>query len=236
MGIQVMLGDCCAVNHHIENNSVDLVLTDLPYGVTKNKWDSVIPLDEFWKVVTRILKPGGAVVLFGAEPFSSTVRLSNVEAYKYDWKWIKEQGTGQLNVRRRPLVKYEDIMVFNTKTYNPQGLVACNINKAEKFTENYGKQSAYVQKFTNYPTSILEFNRPGLAYRNHPTEKPVSLLEYLIKTYTTKGDLVVDLTMGSGSTGVACVNIGRGFFGIEKELKYYKGSINRIKTAINVNN
>jgi len=224
-------GDCIEVMKTIESGSIDAIITDPPYGTTACKWDSVINFDLMWEQLNRIIKPNGAIVLFGSEPFSSSLRMSNIKNYKYDWKWEKEQGVGQLNCKRRPLKKTEDILIFNTKTYNPQGLIDCSIKKkAHKDNTVYGKQKDYTQKKSNYPTDILKFNRE-LRDRFHPTQKPIPLMEYLIKTYTNENETVLDFTMGSGSTGVACVNTNRSFIGIEMDDKYFEIAEQRIKEA-----
>tara|TARA_R110000782_G_scaffold245049_1_gene331755 strand:+ start:20 stop:745 length:726 start_codon:yes stop_codon:yes gene_type:complete len=228
--IKLYKGDCLEVMKEIEAGSIDAIITDPPYGTTACKWDSVIDFDLMWLELNRIIKPNGAIVLFGSEPFSSALRMSNIKNYKYDWIWEKEQGVGQLNCKRRPLKKTEQIMVFNTKTYNPQGLIDCNIPKKASQTDVYDTQKDYIQKKTNYPTDILKFNRE-LRGRKHPTQKPVSLMEYLIKTYTNEGETVLDFTMGSGSTGVACVNTKRNFIGIEMDDKYFEIAEDRIKEA-----
>ena len=230
--IDLRQGDCLEVMKSIESGSVDLILTDPPYGTTACKWDSVIDFDLMWEQLNRIIKPNGAIVLFGSEPFSSALRMSNIKNYKYDWKWEKEQGVGQLNCKRRPLKKVEDILIFNTKTYNPQGVIDCNVEKkAHKNDTVYGSQRDYTQKKTNYPTDILKFNRE-LRNRKHPTQKPVELMKYLVKTYTNKNETVLDFTMGSGSTGVACVNTNRKFIGIELDTDYFEIAKNRISGDI----
>tara|TARA_R110001606_G_scaffold146467_1_gene286442 strand:+ start:139 stop:828 length:690 start_codon:yes stop_codon:yes gene_type:complete len=225
--IDLIKGDCLEVMKTIETGSIDAIITDPPYGTTACKWDSVIDFDLMWEQLNRIIKPNGAIVLFGSEPFSSALRMSNVKNYKYDWKWEKEQGVGQLNCKRRPLKKTEDILVFNTKNYNPQGLRDCNIAKKAYQVDIYNKQKDYIQKKTGYPTDVLKFNRE-LKNRHHPTQKPILLMEYLIKTYTNESETVLDFTMGSGSTGVACVNTNRSFIGIEMDDKYFDIATERI--------
>ena len=226
--IKLINNDCLKVLPTIPDQSVDLILTDPPYGTTQCKWDNVISFELMWKQLNRIIKDNSAIVLFGSEPFSSALRMSNIKNYKYDWKWVKEQGTGQLNCKKRPLKKTEDIMVFNTKTYKPQGLKDCNINKkAYKINTVYNKQKDYIQKKTGYPTDILKFKRE-LKNRKHPTQKPLALMEYLIKTYTNELEVVLDFTMGSGSTGVACCNTNRHFIGIELDNQYFKTAKQRI--------
>lgn len=315
--IDLRKGDCLEVMKDIPDGSVDFVLTDPPYGTTACGWDSVIPFAQMWEQLKRIVKRGGAIVLFGSEPFSSLLRASNIDWYKYDWIWEKEQSSSGLQARIAPMKKHENISVFfqaptddttnayqslkeyfqsekeksglNSKqikellgnymashyftngsqfcipseenykklqstgffqvpfeeirkqyedcqntyknTYNPQ----MTDGKAYKChfapdAEVHGKSTHYVKENygTRYPTSILKFNRAkGL----HPTQKPVDLLEYLIKTYTNDGDTVLDFTMGSGSTGVACVNTGRSFVGIEMDDHYFEVAKNRIEEA-----
>jgi DNA modification methylase len=225
-------GDCLEIMKTIQDKSIDAIITDPPYGTTACKWDSVIPFDLMWEQLNRIIKPNGAIVLFGSEPFSSALRMSNIKNYKYDWKWLKEQGVGQLSCKKRPLKKTEDIMIFNTKTYNPQGLKDCNIiKKAYKKNTIYNAQKDYVQKKTGYPNNILKFNRE-LKNRKHPTQKPLALMEYLIKTYTNELETILDFTMGSGSTGVACCNTNRDFIGIELDKDYFKIAEQRIKNKL----
>ena len=227
--IKLLHGDCLnKMWDDIHDKSIDAIITDPPYGTTACKWDSVIPFDLMWEQLNRIIKPNGAIVLFGSEPFSSALRMSNIKNYKYDWVWVKEQGSGQLNCNRRPLKKIENICVFNTKIYNPQGLLhkKPTVRKAP-ISEIYDKQSESVYSMINYPTDILEFNR--VRKRKHPTQKPVALMEYLIKTYANENETVLDFTMGSGTTGVACINTNRKFIGIEKEEKYFNIAKNRIE-------
>tara|TARA_R110000851_G_scaffold278090_1_gene431161 strand:- start:9 stop:815 length:807 start_codon:yes stop_codon:yes gene_type:complete len=251
----------------VETGSVDLILCDLPYGTTDRKgkggsrifkWDSPLPLDDLWVQYRRILSPSGTVVLFGDQPFTSKLVLSNVEWFKYEWIWKKSRTTGFLLANYRPMKQTEDILVFSqlgaaaasAKTesgnmvYNPQGLIPKVVKKKNNpkrlgkvlgVTEFIGKgnklltNSEYEQKFTNYPKEILEF----AAEKNtvHPTQKPVSLLEYLIETYSHHDDLVMDNCMGAGSTGVACVNTSRRFVGFEMEEEYFKHAKSRIEEA-----
>lgn len=233
--IDLRQGDCLEVMKSIPDGSVDMVLCDLPYGTTPMKWDSVIDFDELWQQIDRVTKINAATVLFGSEPFSTRMRMSNIKFYRYDWVWIKSNVTGFQLANKMPLKKQENISVFYKKlpTYNPQGLIEYNkVNKRSK-TGSGGYISSnineYVQKFTNYPTQILEY-----AYdkdKLHPTQKPVALLEYLIKTYTDDGQTVLDMTFGSGSTGVACVNTDRRFIGIELDPDYFKIAEKRIHEA-----
>lgn len=216
----------------LPDRSVDMVLADLPYGTTHNKWDSVIPIDQLWKQYTRLLKVGGVVALFGDEPFSSSLRLSNPKWYRYDWYWIKNRGSGFLNAKRMPLKAVETISIFYPKLplYNPQMLKG-KPYKAKTGTKssNWGSyKTGWItdNKGTRYPVNAIRFDK--LAKTVHPTQKPVDLLEYLIKTYTNEGMTVLDNVMGSGSIGVACKNLNRNFIGIEKDPDYFKLAEERI--------
>ena len=232
MDYKLYKGDCLEVMDKLikEGVRVDMILTDPPYGTTACKWDSVIPFDEMWERLNRLIKPNGAIVLFGSEPFSSALRMSNIKKYKYDWLWNK-RPVNFLNAKRQPLREVENIMVFNSKIYNPQGLIYKErINKRSNSTETNSKHGLSNKSYyTNYPKQILRFiGERGL----HPTQKPVALLEYLIKTYTNEGELALDFTMGSGSTGVACINTNRKFIGIELNENYFniaKGRLENIK-------
>lgn len=208
---------------------VDAIITDPPYGTTACKWDSIIPLDEMWKRLNKLIKPNGVTALFGSEPFSSNLRVSNIYKYKYDWVWEK-RPVNFLNAKKQPLRKTERISIFGGQIYNPQGLIyKKRVNKRSNSTETNGLHGLEnVSEFTNYPTDVLEFiGERGL----HPTQKPVALMEYLIKTYTNKNEVVLDFTMGSGSTGIGCENTGRKFIGIELDDKYFDVAVNRIKAT-----
>ena len=227
------LGDCLEVMKEIPDGVIDMILTDPPYGTTACAWDSIIPLEPMWEQLKRVIKPNGAIVIFGSEPFSSTLRVSNSKWYSYDWKWEKTKPVGHLNANRKPMNKYEDIIVFSKKqpTYNPQGLKAIeprSITRTNKGGIYSGEQAGVgsIQKFTGYPSNIIKFKSQNGEL--HPTQKPVDLMEYLIKTYTNEGDLVLDNCMGSGTTGVACVNLNRDFIGIEKDPEYFKIAEKRI--------
>lgn len=232
--IQLYNNDCFDVFSKIEDNSIDFILTDPPYGTTACKWDIIIPFDPMWKQLKRIITDNGCIALFGSEPFSSHLRISNIKNFKYDWIWQKEQGTDFQLCKYKPLKNYELISIFGKKiTYKPQGLIKINKFKKAK-TDNLGHLSNkskrdHIQIFKNYPTQIIKFkNQRGL----HPTQKPVALLEYLIKTYTNENETVLDFTMGSGSTGIACKNIDRNFIGIEKDQKYFELAKKRIHNAL----
>ena len=226
-------GDMLEVMNGIPDKSVDMILTDLPYGTTACSWDTIIPFDKLWKQYNRVIKDNGAIVLTGNEPFSSHLRMSNIEDYRYDWKWDKVRGSNFATVGIRPFNSFEDIMVFYKKqpTYNPQmwfsssykqkqGYVGdskqTGLNRSDVFTESNGER---------YPLSIIRVSKEtGL----HPTQKPVELLEYLINTYTNEGQLVLDNTMGSGSTVVASVNTNRKFIGIELDKDYFNIAKERV--------
>ena len=229
--IELLKGDCLELMKTIEIGSVDAIITDPPYGTTACKWDSIIDFDLMWEQLNRIIKPNGAIVLFGSEPFSSALRMSNIKNYKYDWIWLKNNKTGHLNAKRRPLFNTEIISIFNTKTYNPQGLMPFNkIQKRGGNGDNYGVSGkSNYQEWTNYPTQTLDFKCQTKTI--HPTQKPIALMEYLIKTYTNENETILDFTMGSGSTGVACVNTNRKFVGIEQDEKYFEIAKNRIADA-----
>ena len=219
----------------IQDNSVDMILCDLPYGTTQNKWDSVIPLDRLWAEYKRIIKKNGAIALFAQTPFDKILGCSNIEMLKYEWIWAKTEGTGFLNAKKMPLKFHENILVFYEKppTYNPQ----MTKGKPYKYkkdgitSSNYGNSNGtdlIVNEGERHPKSIIEFKKDkGL----HPTQKPVALLEYLIRTYTNDGETILDNCMGSGSTGVACANTGRKFIGIELDRGYFEVAQKRVEGA-----
>ena len=239
-------GDCLELMKNIPDGSVDMILCDLPYGTTDCKWDSVIPFEPLWEKYNRVIKDNGAIVLFGSEPFSSSLRMSNLTMYKYDWVWDKVQGANFLNVKYQPLKNIENIMVFSKGRitngirqpikYNPQGVVKNNIVKTNSsdYTGTFSSSSIkkgkqYMTTGTGYPKCVIQFKKDKSSL--HPTQKPVALLEYLIKTYTNEGDVVLDNCMGSGSTGVACVNTNRRFIGIERDEGYFNIAKKRIEEA-----
>ena len=242
----LLFGDCLERMKSIPDASVDMILTDPPYGTTAYKWDSVIPFDLMWEQLKRIIKPNGAIVLFGSEPFSSALRMSNIKKYKYDWVWNKTKPQGFLNAKARPLVEHELIHVFSsgtctstskTMTYNPQGLINVDVLLKNTDTESMGKRksrksgSEYKQTQSNYPRSILRYAHDQS--KLHPTQKPVALLEYLIKTYTQENETVLDFTFGSCSTGVACLNTNRKFIGVEMNEEYFDIAKDRIESVLN---
>jgi len=211
---------------------VDAIICDPPYGTTACKWDSVINFNKMWFRLEKLIKPNGAIVLFGSEPFSSALRMSNIKNYKYDWYWDKGQGTGFLNSKKMPLKNIEIISVFQeTINYNPQmrtGFNPYEIKQGKTKTQNYGKQTGAVTKSdgTRYPLTLIKFIRDK--DKIHPTQKPVALMEYLIKTYTNENELILDFTMGSGTTLLACKNLNRRGIGIEMDKEYYDIAVNRI--------
>ena len=238
--------DCLNAMKSIADNSVDMVLCDLPYGTTKCLWDVVIPFEDLWKEYNRVCKPHAAIVLFGQEPFSSMLRMSNLKDYKYDLYWEKEAPTNVLQLKKRFGKNIETISVFYKKqcTYNPQkykheGKLVKNTVKG-KFgklsSDNQITPTEYIDDGTRYPKQVLRFNRVDKHHIVHPTQKPVELLEYLIKSFTNEGDTVLDNCMGSGSTGVACKNLNRNFIGIEKELTYFEIAKERIDGSCNLFN
>lgn len=235
--MQLMKGDCLELMKQIPDGSVDMVLCDLPYGTTQNKWDSVIPLELLWTQYKRIIKQGGAIVLHAGQPFSSVLTCSNLEQFKYQWTWVKTKITGVLNAKKMPVRKHEQVLVFapGKTIYNAQGLISCDVTRTDKVShssENYGKRGGieYNQAWTNWPRDVLEIPSQGKTV--HPTQKPVPLAEYLIRTYTHEGMTVLDNCAGSFTTGVACANLGRRFIGIEKDEKYFEIGVNRIKERI----
>ncbi len=235
----LMMGDCLERMKEIPDGSVDMVLADPPYGTTACKWDSIIDLDLMWEQLKRIIKPNGAIVLFGSEPFSSALRMSNIKNYKYDWKWDKKKPSTGLHAKIMPLKDYEDILVFSAKgVYKPVMKDAKERNDKARVAKNgeaFGG-NAVLRKHSNggksYPRSIIkDFSNANQNGRMHPTQKPVALMEYLIKTYTNESETVLDFTMGSGSTGVAAKNLNRKFIGIEMDENYFNIAKKRISEA-----
>lgn len=226
-------GDCLEVMADMADNSVDLILCDLPYGTTQNKWDAIIPFDALWKQYKRLAKDATAIVLTSSNPFSSALVMSQPKIFRHSWVWQKTHVTGHLNAKKMPMKMHEDVLVFGKKSvrYNPQGLVPYGkITKRGGNGSNFGKSGTEnFQEFTNYPRSIIEFANDG---DEHPTQKPVDLMSYLIRTYSDPGDVVLDNTMGSGTTGVACVREGRVFRGIEQDPDYFEIACRRIDEAM----
>ena len=234
--IDLRHGDCLELMKDIEDKSIDMILCDLPYGNTRNKWDSIIPLESLWEQYNRVIKDNGAIVLFSQQPFTSILVTSNRKYYRHEWIWEKEQGTGFLNAKKMPLKNHENILVFYKKapTYNPQMRLGFKPYKTKKghHGSNYGQDKGALTESSGerYPLTVVKFSRDK--DKLHPTQKPVELLEYLIKTYTNEGEVVLDNTMGSGSTGVACVNTNRNFIGIELNEEYFNIAKERIENTI----
>ena len=235
---ELKCGDCLELMKQIPDGSVDMILCDLPYGKTECKWDAIIPFDQMWNEYKRIIKGNGCIALFGSEPFASRLRLSSQSFYRYDWVWKKNKATQYLNANRVPLLDYEVVCIFYKKlpTYNPQmseGKSYSNRHKPGDSGEVYGKVAFSERNniTTRYPRRIVDFNVETKPV--HPTQKPVALLEYLVKTSTNEGETVLDNCMGSGSTGVACMNTGRRFIGIELDKQYFDIAQKRIEEAKN---
>ena len=240
-------GDCLEVMDYLieQGIKVDAIITDPPYGTTACSWDSVIPFDDMWKRLKLLRKDKSAIVLFGNEPFSSKIRISNLDEYKYDWKWLKESGSNFLNASNNPIKMNEDIIVFSNGTiangsknlmnYFPQGLIKSkkikknNVNSSDGTIGNRpSRKGNFVSEFSNYPNNILKFNRDSTGL--HPTQKPLELMKYLIETYTKKGDLILDFTSGSFTTCVAADQLGRRSIGIEMSKEYCNVGIKRLES------
>lgn len=233
----LLKGDCLTLMNGIPDKSIDMILCDLPYGTTRNKWDSIIPLDKIWKHYERIIKDDGAIVLTAQTPFDKVLGASNLKLLKYEWIWEKSKATGHLNAKRMPLKNHENILVFYKQlpAYKPQGLIKKTVPTIRKGGSgngtNYGKSDKdAIQEYENYPKAVLRF--PSETKTTHPTQKPVDLFEYLIKTYTNEGELVLDNTMGSGTTCVACVNTNRQYIGMELDEEYYTIAQKRVEEAL----
>ena len=232
--LTLICGNCLEEMPKLPPASVDLILCDLPYGTTRNRWDSVLPLGLLWKLYETVLKPNGAVCLFAQTPFDKALGASNLKMLKYEWIWQKTQGTGHLNARRAPLKAHENILVFykNQPPYNPQMTEGKPYKCVSgRGSSNYDRQvnTLTVNTGYRYPTTVVRFNSDkGL----HPTQKPQALCEYLIKTYTEPGAVVLDNCMGSGTTGAAAVKLGRKFIGIEKDPKYFETAKQRIEMSL----
>ena len=237
--IELYNGDCLKEMDKIPDGSVDLILTDPPYGITACKWDSVVPFEPMWEQLNRVIKANGAIIMMASQPFTSALIMSNVKMFKYCWTWVKSKKTGFLNAKKQPLKTVEDVVVFYKKqpTYNPQ---------MKKVKERFVSRSGgYSRKGIGYgehkaisssnnglenPYNLITIKSEGKCV--HPTQKPVALMEYLIKTYTNENETVLDFTMGSGTTGVACVKTNRNFIGIELDNKYFNISKERINDAL----
>ena len=238
--IDLYNGDCLEVMDKLIEKGivVDAIITDPPYGTTACKWDTVIPLDKMWERLNKLIKPNGAIVLFGSEPFSSALRMSNIKNYKYDWIWDKVNIGNPMLAKKQPLRCNENIIVFYKTQclYNPQMIKGKQWNRGGKkshTTDTLGTSSLINngsdKTDLKYPKTIITFSNANRVNNVHPTQKPVELMEYLIKTYTNENELVLDFTMGACSTGVACLNTNRNFIGIELDDKYFDISVNRIK-------
>lgn len=238
-------GDCLELMKNIPDGSVDMILCDLPYGTTACAWDTIIPFEPLWEQYKRIIKPNGAIILTASQPFTSALIMSNVEWFKYEWIWEKSRPTGHTQSKNKPMKKHENVLVFSSGTtvhatqssdrmpYFPQGLIELETpyirkkrNKAGEISPARPSHRDVVQKFSNYPTSILKYASTNDYI--HPTQKPVALFEYLIKTYTNEGETVLDNTAGSGTTAIAAINTNRNWICIEKDADYYSKACARI--------
>jgi site-specific DNA-methyltransferase (adenine-specific) len=241
MGVELRKGCCLELMKDIPDKSIDMVLSDLPYGITKCKWDIRLPFDKLWEQYNRIIKDNGAVVLFGVEPFASMLRMSNIKNYKYDWIWNKVSATGYLNARRRPMPQTENILVFGSgrksisyypiMAERPKGKI--NFSYCGSPSVLYNNAKTERRLYTQYyPKNILTFSNANRKGKLHPTQKPVPLLEYLIKTYTRENETVLDNCMGSGSTAIACINLGRSFTGMELDGDCFNAAAERVKNCV----
>ena len=241
--MQLIHGDCLEKMKGIPDKSIDMILCDLPYGTTACKWDVVIPLEPLWEQYGRIIKDNGAIVLFGSEPFSSYLRMSNIKQYKYDWVWDKKHSTNFMLAKKQPLKYHENIIIFNSKIYYPIKTKRAK-DKDYSGSRNEFKNNNIVSKVKDttknlrthlYPKSIIEEHSQKAECNNinrvHPTQKPVALLEYLIKTYTQENEIVLDNCMGSGTTAIACINTNRNYIGFEMDKHYCDIANERIESV-----
>jgi site-specific DNA-methyltransferase (adenine-specific) len=237
--IRLMQGDCLERMKEIESGSVDMILTDPPYGTTACKWDSIIPLEPMWEQLKRVIKPNGAIVMTASQPFTTTLISSNMKMFKYCWVWVKNFSTNFLHAKRQPLRKTEDILVWfkGASMYHPikteghiptQSARGSSVGKLWHGTNSRNYKGGDT---TRYPTNVINIDAHDPKNRKHPTQKPVALMEYLIKTYTNEGETVLDFTIGSGTTGVACKNLNRHFIGIELDEAYFEIAQDRISAA-----
>jgi len=235
---KIHCADCLELMNDIPDGSIDMVCCDPPYQITSCAWDSMIPLEPMWEQLKRVIKPNGAIVMTASQPFTTTLIASNMKMFKYCWVWEKTKATGHLNAKKQPMRKTEDVLVFYSKQclYNPQGLIEgefdnsrpCKANKRDGNTV-YGQERVYGKsKFTNYPMNLVEFSNPN-NHTVHPTQKPVALMEYLIKTYTNEGEIVLDFAAGSCTTAVAAYRTNRKYIMIEQEEKYVQIGRKRIE-------
>lgn len=242
MAVNLMLGDCLERMKEIPDNSVDAIISDPPFGTTQCKWDSVVDLEQLWKQYKRIIKPSGVIVLFAQTPFDKVLGCSNLNMLKYEWIWEKTAATGHLNAKKCPMKAHENILVFYDKlpTYNPQMLV--DQKPTNSYTKRNGDGECYGEtsvisgggSTTRYPRSVQVFKSDKQKVALHPTQKPIALMEYLVNTYTNSGEVVLDSFMGSGTTGVAAINLGRRFIGIEMDETYFNVAKARIEAVENV--
>ena len=235
------LGDCLELMpKHVEYKSVDMIFCDLPYGTTQNKWDSVIPLDELWQEYDRVIKDNGVIVLFAQTPFDKVLGVSNLKFLKYEWVWEKTQATGHLNAKKMPMKAHENILVFYKKvpTYNPQKTTGhkpmnSGVRRSSLKNENYNEINKVDLPFggdtDRYPRTVLEFKSDKQKNYLHPTQKPLSLIEYMIKTYTNEGDLILDNCAGSGTTGLGAKNLNRNYIMMEQDPRYYEIACKRVQ-------
>lgn len=238
---EIYLGDCLEIMQNIEKESIDMILCDLPFGTTNCRWDTIIPLNELWVQYERIIKDNGAIVLFAQPPFDKVLACSNLKLFRYEWIWEKSKATGFLNSKRAPLKAHENILVFYKKmpTYNPQFTYGepynKGIRKQQDKEDTYGKyeQTEVKSDGRRYPRDVVYFKTAeseGKTY--HKTQKPLNLCEYLIKTYTNEGDIVLDNCIGSGTTAVACINTSRNYIGIEKDEQIFNTAVARINQSL----
>jgi len=233
---KIYLGNCLDLMPEIETGSIDMILCDLPYGTTACKWDTIIPFEPLWEQYKRIIKPNGAIVLFGAEPFSSALRMSNIKNYKYDWIWDKKIPTNFSMANKQPMRYTEQISLFYKKqcTYKPIKWEGLKNHKQGNSKNNYAETRGNIKRVKDdlsalkFPKNIIEIKKHSSQCSFHPTQKPVLLMEYLIKTYTNQGELVLDNCIGSGTTAIACLNTKRNFIGMEQEQKYFEIANKRI--------
>ncbi len=239
--IDLRYGDCLELMTAIPPNSINAIVADLPFGITHCHWDSEIPLDKLWTEYLRIITEDAPIILFASQPFTSNLIMSNIKLFRYCWYWEKERGTGFLNAKTQPLRVIEEICVFYRKPkYNPQmrhikkridplpTIQSQILNPINSCKEKEEVNPQYIERNQGYPKNILKFNRDKQLI---PTQKPLALLEYIVKTYSNKGDLILDNVMGSGTTGLACINLNRNFIGIEKDPTHFEIAKNRLKKA-----
>lgn len=241
---QIYLGDCLEIMKDIPKESIDMILCDLPFGTTNCRWDTVIDLDKLWEHYDRVIKPNGAILLFAQTPFDKVLGCSNLKLLRYEWIWEKTTATGHLNAKKMPMKAHENILVFYKELpiYNPQKTNGHkSVNSYTKYletqnkTEVYGKFSTEVKGGGNtdrYPRSVQVFSTDKQKSKLHPTQKPLLLCEYLIKTYTNEGEVVLDNCIGSGTTAVGCINTNRNYIGIEKDEQIFNTAVTRINQSL----